>query len=97
MVEHQTEVLKRLRQENRITYDEIAKIADAFQIASAQGLAIGKTKGMLDFLLNHGEIIVSTDKEIKAKLKTNYDLAHFYRSIDKEISIENDINFDNYF
>jgi hypothetical protein len=66
------------------------KIADAFQIASGQELAIGKTKGMLDFLKNCGEIIVRNDEGVKAVLKTKHDLAAFYSSIDPNVTIEKD-------
>jgi hypothetical protein len=97
MIEYQIEILKKLKQENIIAYDEILKITDAFQIASGQGLAIGKTKGMLDFLKNCGEIIVKNNEEIKTVLKTKYDLAQLYLSIDSYIAIEKDLIFNSYF
>lgn len=97
MIEYQIEILKKLKKENIIAYDEILKITDAFQIASGQGFAIGKTKGMLDFLKNCGEIIIKNDEEIKTVLKTKYDLAKLYFSIDPYIRIENDIIFNSYF
>jgi len=97
MIEYQIEILKKLKKENIIGYDEILKITDAFQIASGQGLAIGKTKGILDFLKNCGEIIVKNDEEIKTVLETKYDLANLYFSIDPYIRIENDMIFNSYF
>ncbi|KAF2508679.1 hypothetical protein EYY60_16285 [Flavobacterium zhairuonense] len=97
MMEHQIGILKKLRKENIIAYDEMLKIADAFQTASGQGLVIGKTKGMLDFLKNYGEIIVSNDEGIKTVLKTNHDLAGFYSLIDPCIAIEKDVIFNIFF
>jgi len=61
------------------------KIADAFQIASGQGLATGKTKGILDFLKNCGEIIVKNDEGIKTVLKTKQNLAEMHHNILFEI------------
>jgi hypothetical protein len=91
-------MLKELKNKNEVGYNEILNIANAFQIASGQGYAIGKTKGMLDFLKQNGEIlIISTTTGEKTIIKTNEDLTSLFRNIDEEININSDPNFKNYF
>jgi translation initiation factor 2 beta subunit (eIF-2beta)/eIF-5 len=97
MIEYQIEILKRLKKSNILTYEEILKIADAFQIASGQGYAIGKTKGILDYLEKYGEINVSNLSNNKLVIQNKYDLSAIFNEIDKYISIETDLNFNQYF
>ena len=43
-------MLENLQIGNSLSYKELLDIADAFQIASAQSFAIGKTKDLLEFI-----------------------------------------------
>jgi len=98
MIEEQIKIIKKLKQNNIIDYSEILNITDAFQIASAQGYAIGKTKGILDFLKKYGHIhIMSIPKKGELTLKTNDDLYLLFRDIDNDIDIKADSNFESYF
>ncbi len=91
-------MIKKLKENNSITYEEILKITNAFQIASGQGYAIGKTKGILDYIKNYGEVIIENNSENKNFIiKNKYDLSRFYENIDKNINIEIDVNFKSYF
>jgi hypothetical protein len=98
MINYQIEILEGLKTNNIISYDDVLNIIDAFQIASAQGYAVGKTKGILDFIKNYGKIVVtkipnSDDLEIK----TISDLSKLYSSIDKNINIDTDKIFATYY
>lgn len=98
MIEEQIKMIKKLKQSNIITNEEILNIMDAFQIASAQGYAIGKTKGILDYMKNYGEIIIKNDSDNQNFIIMNkYDLSKFYKNIEKNINIEIDVNFASYF
>ena len=95
---YEIEVLKQLKQNSTISFEEIKNIIEAYQIASGQGYAIGKTKGILGFLKNYGEIKIINDVgELKLILKTKLDLVSLYKSMDHFIDIKNDVNFGKYF
>jgi hypothetical protein len=98
MIDFQIEILKKLKIDNTLSYDEILSITDAFQIASGQSYAIGRTKGILDFLKNHGEIlVVNIPNGSDLALKSAFDLSNLYLSIDKYIDICHDKIFFQYF
>lgn len=98
MIEEQIKMIKRLKENNTLDYNDILYITDAFQIASAQGYAIGKTKGMLDFFKKYGHIhIMYIPKKGELTLKTNDDLYLLFRDIDNDIDIKADPNFESYF
>lgn len=79
MIEEQIKMIKKLKNNNIINITEILEISEAFQVASAQGYAIGKTKGILDYLKNYGEIYVeNTFLKQKQIIKNIYDLSMFY-------------------
>lgn len=91
-------MIKELKENNIITYEDILKITDAFQIASGQGYAIGRTKAILDFLKKYGDVhIMSIPKKGELTLKTNDDLYLLFRDIDNDIDIKADSNFESYF
>ena len=98
MIDEQIKMIKKLKENNSITYEEILKITDAFQIASGQRYAVGRTKGMLDFLKKYGNVdIISFPQEEKIMLKTNEDLYSLFKDIDNDIDIKSDSNFVQYF
>ncbi|MEL4308121.1 hypothetical protein [Joostella sp. CR20] len=98
MIVEQKRIIKKLKENNSITYEEILGIANAFQIASGQGYAIGKTKGILDFLKKYGDVhIISIPEEGELILKTNNDLYILLRDIDNNIDIKADSSFETYF
>lgn len=91
-------MIKEFKENNSITYEEILKITDAFQIASGQGYAIGRTKTILDFFKKYGDVhIMSIPKKGELTLKTNDDLYLLFRDIDNDIDIKADSNFESYF
>lgn len=98
MIEEQIKMIKNLKAHNILTNQEILNIIEAFQIASAQGYAIMKTKGILDYLKNNGEIYVeNTFLKQKQVIKNIYDLSMFYKEIDQNIDLEKDVTFSTYF
>lgn len=98
MIEEQVKMIKRLKKNNIVSFEEILNILEAFQIASAQGYATMKTKGILDYLKNHQEIFIDdTFLKVKYKIKDKYELSAFYNKIDPNINIEKDKIFLNYF
>lgn len=98
MIYFQDEMIRKLKKDNRISYSEICDITYSFQIASGQGYAIGKTKGILDFLNRYGNIdIVEIPNTEELCIKTNTDLANFNLSLDKDIDLEKDSAFSEYF
>lgn len=98
MIEEQIEMIKKLKNNNIINFTEISEILEAFQVASAQGYAIGKTKGILDYLKNYGEIYIEDTPFKQKQVITNiYDLSVFYKKIYQDIDIEKDVNFLAYF
>ena len=97
MNDYQRNILKKLRVNNNISYNELLDITNAFQITSAQGYAIGSTKGILDFLKNYGEILITDAPDEKnIRLKKISDLSELYLVIDEFIDIKHDHNFSTY-
>ena len=94
MIYFQDEMIRKLKKDNCISYSEICDITYAFQIASGQSYAIGKTKGMLDYLDRFGNIhIVDLPNGKEVYLKTNSDLADLYLSHDKCIDLKENSSF----
>lgn len=96
MNNYRLEILSKLKKNNIISYNEILDITNAFQIASGQSYAIEKTKGLLDFL-NDGKEILITNAPNDIVLRSKTDLYSLYLSIDKYINIVDDSNFSSYF
>lgn len=91
MIEEQITMIKRLKKNNTLDYSDILNITNAFQIASAQGYAIGKTKEILDFLKKYGELhIMSIPEKGELTRKTSEDLYLLLRDIDNDIDIKPD-------
>lgn len=94
MIEEQIKMIKKLKNDNIINITEILEILEAFQVASAQSYAIGKTKGILDYLKNYGEIYIEDTHFKQKQVITNMsDLSIFYKKICQNIDIEKDIFF----
>ena len=98
MIEEQIKMIKRLKKNNIVSIEEILNIIEAFQVASGQGYATMKTRGILDYLKNHQEIFID-DSFLKAKykIKDKYELSAFYNKIDPNIELEKDVKFSTYF
>ena len=82
-----------------ISYKEICEILDAFQIASGQGFAIGKTKALLDFLKEGKSFVIEnfeyTDKG--TEVTSINQLVNIFNDIDKLIDLSKDKDFIEYF
>lgn len=95
----QHELKEQLDSTASISYKEICEILDAFQIASGQGFAIGKTKALLDFLKDGNSITIENfdySNENK-KVSTIKQLANIYKDIDQFIDLTTDKDFKQYF
>ena len=82
-----------------ITYKEICDILDAFQIASGQGFAIGKTKALLGYIREGHSLTIdnfNNSNEQKVVKSTN-ELATIYKVIDQFVDLPNDKEFKEYF
>jgi hypothetical protein len=96
----QFEQLKeRLAATNTISYKEICDIMDAFQIASGQGFAIGKTKALLDFLYNGHTLTIENFEHTPTHklITTTTELATIFIAIDAYVDLLNDKHFKDYF
>jgi hypothetical protein len=82
-----------------ITYREVLEILDAFQIASGQSFAIGKTKALLDFLKQGKSIkIENFDYTDNTKeVSSVKELVNIYKDIDQFVDLSNDKDFKEYF
>lgn len=98
-VDFQKEMSKKLDASNIISYKEINDIMIAFQIASGQGFAIGKTKALLDYLKRGNILVIENfeDSNENKIAKSMGDLAMIYKKIDSFIDIANDKDFKEYF
>lgn len=82
-----------------ISYKEICDILNAFQIASGQGFAIGKTKALLDYIKEGYSFTIenfnNTNEQIV--IKSTNELANIYKDIDQFIDLPKDKDFKEYF
>ncbi|MGE0569389.1 MAG: hypothetical protein AB7O73_15725 [Bacteroidia bacterium] len=93
------ELKKKLEVLNVISYEELREIMDAFQIASGQGFAIGKTKALLDYLKTGRVLTVEhfDYSDQKKLVSTVNELANIYMDIDNSINLPTDKDFKEYF
>lgn len=82
-----------------ISYKEICDILNAFQIASGQGFAIGKTKALLDYIKEgHSFTIENFNNSNEQRVvKSTNELANIYKGIDQFVDLPNDKDFKEYF
>jgi hypothetical protein len=82
-----------------ISYKEICDILNAFQIASGQGFAIGKTKALLDYIKEgHSLTIDNFNNSGKQKtISSINELATIYKDIGQFVDLPNDKEFKEYF
>ena len=97
--QHRKQFLQELQQNKYIDYQEILKIADAFQIASGQSYAEGRTKALLDFInLQNSLVIKNFNNTGQDKLiYTVKEFAIMLKNVDQFIDLENDKEFKAYF
>jgi hypothetical protein len=90
---------EKLEANNKISYKEVCEILDAFQIASGQGFAIGKTKALLDFLKEGKSIIIKNFdySDDDKKISSIKQLVNIYKDIDQFIDLTTDKDFKQYF
>ena len=95
----QREQLEKLEHSGILSFKELTEILDAFQIASGQGLAIGKTKGILDYLRKGNKLVIENfNNSVEDKtVHTKEELAVIYSTIDKYVDLKNDKDFKAYF
>lgn len=95
----QQEQKEKLEQNNVMSFKEIMDIVEAFQIASGQSFAIGKTIAILDFLKKGNSIVIqnfdNTGEVIVVFSVT--ELANIFKSIDKFVDLESDKEFKSFF
>lgn len=98
-LDFQQEMSKKLNTSNTISYKEISDIMTAFQIASGQEFAVGRTKALLDYLKKGNVLIIENfeDSNENKIAKSILDLAMIYKNIDSYIDIMNDKDFKEYF
>ena len=90
---------EKLEANNTISYKEVCEILDAFQIASGQSFAIGKTKAFLEYLSNGNSFTIenfdySNKKIVVSSIK---ELVNIYKGIDQIIDLTIDNDFKEYF
>lgn len=94
------EIEKRFREElgNRktISYEKIREIADAFQVASGQGFAIGHSRAILSFLKDGNALVVEGDEK-NMTLGSPKEFASLLKDLDPYIDLEHDKDFEKYF
>lgn len=90
---------EKLEANNTISYKEVCEILDAFQIASGQSFAIGKTKALLEYL-SKGNSFTIENFEYSNKNKdvsSIKELVNIYKDIDQFIDLTTDKDFKQYF
>ncbi len=95
----QIEQKQKLQNKRTINYQEIIDILGAFQIASGQEFAIGKTTAFLDYLKNGNSINIENfnfSGENK-KVFNIEQLVDVYKKIDQYIDLSKDKSFESYF
>lgn len=95
----QEQLTKELNTTNAISYNEISNILDAFQIASGQGFAIGKTKAILEFLKNGNSLTIENfnNTNENRKITSISELDDIYKNIDVSVNLSIDKDFIEYF
>lgn len=90
---------ERIENQNTISYKEICEVLNAFQIASGQGFAIGKTKALLDYLKKGNTFTIENFKHSNNQriVSTVNELANIYKDIDQFVDLPNDKDFKEYF
>jgi len=95
----QQKLSEKLNNTGAISFKEICEILDAFQIASGQGFAIGKTKAILEYIKKGNNLIIQ-NYEYSNNQKIIYsinELINIYKNIDQFIDLSTDKDFKNYF
>lgn len=84
---------------SKISYKEICEILDAFQVASGQSFAIGKTRALLEYLKNGNSFVIENyDYSNKNKeVSSIIELVNIYKDIDQFIDLTTDKDFKQYF
>jgi hypothetical protein len=92
-------MLAQLEGTSAIEYEELLRIATAFQVASGQSFAIGSTKGILEHLKKGNTVTILNQGEFPGpiKLVSVVDLAKAFKNIDQHIDLVNDSDFKNFF
>lgn len=90
------EMLDQLKRCGTISYRDILDILNAFQIASGQGFAIGRTKAILNFIRQGGVLKLENIKGMESISSFN-ELADVYKSIDSQIDLFAESEFKEYF
>lgn len=95
----QREQLEKLEQSGILSFKELKEILDAFQIASGQGFAIGKTKGILDYLRKGNNLVIENfnNSGTSKTVQTKDELAAIYKNMDEYVDLKNDKDFKEYF
>lgn len=95
----QQEQLEKLEQSGILSFKEVKEILYAFQIASGQGFAIGKTKAILEYLKKGNVLTIENfnDSGNEKKIKSKQELAALFKSMDEYVDLTTDKDFKEYF
>lgn len=99
MINFQQKLKEQLDRTASISYKDICDIMDAFQIASGQGFAIGRTMALLDFIQSGKSIIIiNFDHLDKDKIIDSVEqLVDIYKDIDQLFDLNREKDFLKYF
>ncbi len=88
-----------LKNNPAISYKELCDILNAYQIASGQSFAFGKTKALFDYLKEgHSFTIESFNNSNEERVVSSInELANIYKDIDQFIDLHKDKDFKEYF
>jgi hypothetical protein len=97
--EIQKEQEEQLDENGSITYTDLVEILDAFQIASGQTYAIGKTKALILYLKKKNVLKIENFKHSgKDRNVTSIEeLADIFKSMDEYIDLRTHKDFKEYF
>ncbi|WP_047451776.1 hypothetical protein [Alistipes sp. ZOR0009] len=99
IADFQHKLKKQLEDTSSVSYKEICDILDAFQIASGQSFAIGKTKVLLNYLKSGNSFAIENfDHTNKSKeVSSIIELVNIYKDIDQFVDLSIDKEFKEYF
>lgn len=90
---------ERIKNNPTISYKEICDILNAFQIASGQGYAIGKTKALLDYITEGNSFTIDNfnNSGTQKVVSSINELVNIYKDIDQFVDLPKDKDFKEYF
>ena len=94
--EHKIQMEQLLEVNQAVPFKGFRDIADAFQVASGQGYAIGKTLGMLSYIKKGHTFLIKGFEGSDVQVRTTAELADLFKHLDPYLDLKTEKAFAEY-